>query len=379
MDERTIVKAYKVPLDPTDRQATLFECYAYVGICVYNLALREWARQYEAGEKPSAFALKRQFNAMKHARFPYVTEAPYSVTEAAFRNLGNAFQNFFRRVKNGETPGYPRCKRDSRAFALRDTKVERDRVRLTGVGWVRLQERGRIPNDALKYGVYATVSRAAGRWYISVLVEEPAPELQDRHATIMGVDFGLHALAVCSNGRVFENPKALTAAQVKLARLQKELARRRKGGANWHKTQAKLQRAYAAVTAIRTHTVHQVSDYLTQEVRPACIVLEDLNVSGMLKNHKLARSISDAAFSELRRQVEYKAAWYGIEVIIADRWFPSSKTCNRCGTIKSGLTLSDRTFVCDDCGFTLDRDLNAALNLAAYGRNRQTGGDCLGS
>ena len=200
-----------------------------------------------------------------------------------------------------------------------------------------------------------------------MLVEEDAPELKDRHATVIGVDFGVKVLATCSNGRVFENPAPLRAAQAKVKRLSRELSRRKKGGANWHKTQAALAKAHLRLSNTRTHTLHQISDYLTQEVRPSTIVLEDLNVAGMLKNHKLALSISDAGFGELRRQIEYKARWLEIQVVLADRWYPSSKTCHQCGEVRRDLTLSDRTFTCPGCGFTIDRDLNAALNLAALG------------
>jgi putative transposase len=377
----TIQRAYKTELDPNNEQATLFERFAEVRVFVYNIAIREWQRQYKNGEKPNANNLKKQFNACKHELFPYVTEAPYAVTEAAFRDIDAAFQHFFRRVKQGQTPGYPRFKKCADGFSVRNTRIEDDRVRVQGVGWVRLKERWYIPTTegGLKFGVYATISKRAGRWYISVLVEEPAPELKDRHATVIGVDFGIKSLAVCSNGRVFDNPKPLYDAERKMARLQRELSRRRKGSANWNDTKDRLQKAHKRVVDIRAHTLHQISDYLTQEVRPAVIVLEDLNVAGMVKNHSLARAISDVGFSELRRQIEYKAQWYGIEVAIVDRFFPSSKTCSRCGVIKSDLTLSDRTFICSDCGFTLDRDMNAALNLAAFGQNRQTGGDCLGS
>ena len=191
---------------------------------------------------------------------------------------------------------------------------------------------------------------------------------------MIGVDFGIKVLSTCSNGRVFENPKPLADAQRKLRRLSKELARRKKGGTNWHKTKTALAKMHKRVADVRSHTLHQVSDYLTQEVRPVCIVIEDLNVRGMVRNHSLARAISDVGFGELRRQIEYKAGWLGIEVLIADRWYPSSKTCSRCGVVKSGLTLSDRTYSCG-CGLVIDRDLNAALNLAALGQNRQTGGD----
>lgn len=377
----TIQRAYKTELDPNNAQRSLFESYAYVAMAVYNLAIREWQRQYEAGEKPNAYKLKREFNAIKHEKFPYIVHAPYAVTEAAFADVDSAYKHFFRRVKTGETPGYPREKRYISGFAIKGYRVEPDRVRMTGAGWVRLKERDYIPttDSGLRFGTYGRVSLRAGRWYVSVQAEEPAPELEDRHALVLGIDFGIKSIAVCSNGKVFDNPRPLYEAERHLKRLQREQSRRKKGGANWRKSVTAVQKAQARVADLRRHLQHEISDYVTRDVRPRAIVIEDLNVSGMLSNHHLARAVADVGFYELRRQIEYKAAWLGIKVVIADRWFPSSKTCNRCGSVRTELSLDERTFVCPDCGFTLDRDLNAALNLAAYGRNRQTGGDCLGS
>lgn len=364
-----IQKAYKTELDPNDRQRSWLERCAEVRLFVFNVGLREWQRQYKQGEKPSAYGLKKQFNAVKDELFPGVRDAPGDVSAKAFADLGDAYKHFFRRVKQGETPGYPKIKRHASSFALHGIKIESDRVRLTRLGWVRLKERDYLPttDSGLKFGYYATLSQRAGHWFISVLVEEDAPELKDRHATVIGVDFGVKVLATCSNGRVFENPAPLRTAQAKVKRLSRELSRRKKGGANWHKTKATLAKAHYRLSNVRARTLHQISDYLTQEVRPSCIVIEDLNVSGMLKNHCLALSISDAGFGELRRQIEYKAGWLGIDVILADRWYPSSKTCHQCGEVRRDLTLSDRVFTCPGCGFTIDRDLNAALNLAALG------------
>jgi putative transposase len=375
-----IQRAYKTELDPNNKQRTQFEHFAWVRMAVFNVGLRAWEYEYEHGQKPSAYKLKKEFNAVKDDLFPWARTAPYAVTEAAFRDLGDAFKHFFRRIKNGETPGYPKPQRYSAGFALRNINVKRDRVRLQGVGWVRLKERDYLPltDSGLKFGTYATISQRAGHWFASVVVEESRPELNDRHDTVIGVDFGINALATCSNGKVFENPKPLESALRKLGRLNKELARRKKGGMNWRKTKAKLAKAHKRVADIRAHTLHQISDYLTREVRPACIVIENLNVRGMVKNRHLSRAIFDVGFGELRRQIEYKADWLGIEVLVVDRWYPSSKTCSKCGEVKSDLSLSDRVYRCD-CGLEIDRDMNAALNLAALGRNRQTGGDCSGS
>jgi putative transposase len=354
---------------------------------VFNWGLAEWRRQYEAYKvdnilkRPSRFALSVQFNGLKDELCPWIREIPYAVTEAAFERLGRAFDNFFRRVKQSpEKAGYPKFKSRSgrKSFQLRGVKVETDRVYLPKLGWVRLSQTDYIPVGAT-YGVYATLSERAGHWYIAILVKDEEEITAELNRTILGIDFGVKSLAVISNGKVFENPKPLRDAQAKLDRLNRERDRRMKGGANRTKTLMKIRRAHKRVADIREHTLHQISDYVTARCKPSVIVLEDLNVAGMVQNHSLAQAISDAGFSELRRQIEYKAERLGITIMIADRWFPSSKMCSNCGCIKSDLALSDRVFVCPDCGFTLDRDLNAARNLAALGRNAQTARDCLGS
>jgi len=378
-----IQRAYKTELDPNNKQCTKMGRYCGASRYVYNWGLVEWKQWYEAGKKPSHFKLCKHFNSIKDDVCPWVREIPYAVTESAFRNLGNAFQHFFRRVKNGDKKvGYPKFKKRGQhnSFQSRNTRIENDRVRLTGIGWVRLKEHRYLPttDSGVKFGTYATISERAGRWYISVQVEEEIPDPVNGSTLVVGVDFGLKALAVCSDGTVYENPHALREAQRKLGRLQRELDRRTKGGANWRKTKTKIQRQHARIANLRQHVLHDMSHDIIVNKHPAGVAIEDLNVSGMMSNHCLAQAIADARFYELRRQIEYKAKWHGVEVVMVDRWFPSSKTCSRCGCIKDDLTLDDRVFHCEDCGLEIDRDCNAALNLAAIGK-AETQPDCLGS
>jgi putative transposase len=365
-----VMKAYKTELAPNNIQRTFFARCAGASRFAYNWGLATWKQWYEDGKKPSAYSLRREFNAIKYEQCSWITELPYTVTEGAFYNLGAAFQHFFRRVKNGDNKvGYPKFKsrrHPKQSFHLKNTKVQFDRVRLQGIGWVRLKERNYIPTDVVKYGTYATVSRQAGRWYISVLAYEDESEPVNNSTLVIGADFGLKTLVVLSNGETFENPHCLIQAEQKLKRLQRELARRKKGGANWRKTKAKLQRQYTKVTNVRKHILHNISHHVTFDLMPKTIVLEDLNVRGMMSNHHLAKAISDVGFYELRRQIEYKAKERGIEVIVADRWYPSSKTCSACGWKNDDLALSDRVFQCPQCGLITDRDLNAAQNLASY-------------
>jgi len=374
------MRAYKSRLELNNKQKSWCNRCAGTTRYVFNWGLAEWQRQYEAYkadntlERPSQYGLSTQFTQAKDELCPWIRDIPYAVTEAAFQRLGLAFKNFFRRVKKGDDKaGYPKFKGRSgcKSFQLKGVKVERDRVYLPNARhlqgqWVRLSQEDYIPVGA-EYGNYATISERAGHWYISILVKDEEDIQADLNPTVIGVDFGIKSLAVLSNGKVFENPKALREAQVKLARLQREVSRREKGSANRKKSVAKLAKAHKRVTDIREHTLHQISDYVTAKCKPSVIVLEDLNVKGMLQNHCLAQAITDVSFAELRRQIEYKAERLGIQVVIADRWFPSSKTCSNCGCVRSDLTLSDRTFICPECGLEIDRDLNAARNLAKYG------------
>jgi len=359
-----VYRAYKTELNPNNKQRTCMRRFAGTARFVFNWGLAIWQQWYEDGKKPSEYSLRKYFNAIKDEQCPWIRAIPYAITEGAFRDLGAAFQHFFRRVKDGsEKVGYPRFKsryRGKLSFHLCDTRVEHDRVRLTGIGWVRLKERGYLPTSSsgTKFGTYATVSCRAGRWYIAVRVEEEIPESRNG-ILVIGIDFGLKTLAVLSNGETFENPHALLQAEQKLARLGRELARRKHGSTNWCKTKKKLARQYAKVANIRRHVLHNVSHYVTAKLRPRTVVIENLNVKGMMANRHLSKAVADVGFCELRRQIEYKARWHGIEVIVADRWYASSKTCSGCGWVNDDLTLADRTFVCQECGLELDRDLNA--------------------
>lgn len=374
-----ILRAYKTELDPNNKQRAFFGQCAGTARFVFNWALADRQQRYKDGEKTSQYEQRKRFNALKREQCPWIVAMPYAVTESAFVNCDNAFQHFFRRVKQGETHGYPKFKSRGikNSFQLRGTRIYPDCVRLTHVGLVKLKEQDYIPANAIRYGTYATISERAGRWFISVLVEEEIDQI-NTSGKVVGVDFGIKDLAVCSNGKVFENPRHLRNAERKLKRLQRELSRRTKGSANWQKTKAKLQRAHFDLVNARRHTQHEISSYLTHRLKPSVIVLEDLNVSGMMKNHRLAQAIGDVGFYELRRQIEYKAQWCGIEVVFTSQWYPSTKTCSQCGAHKQEITLQHRVYHCDHCGLEINRDLNAAKNLAALVKG-ETRPDCLGS
>lgn len=363
-----ILRAYKTELDPNNHQRSMFLRHAGAARFVYNWALGDRIVRYKAGLKTNLFEQKRRFNALKDAEFPWIREVAYKVTDEAFRNLDTAYTNFFRRVKAGTGTGFPKFKSRKRgigSFTMRGSiHIETDRVKLPRIGWVKLKEKAYIPTDGHGRLLFCNISERAGRWYISAQMEVEVEEKTAENPPI-GIDFGVKTLAVCSDGTTFENPQVLKKAERRLKRLQRELHRRKLGSANREKTKVKLARQYARVADTRKHLLHNISHHVTAKTKPRVCVVEDLNVSGMLANHHLAKAISDAAFNELRREIEYKAKWNGVEVLVADRWYPSSKTCSKCGSVKKDLELSDRVYVCESCGVELDRDYNAAVNLAS--------------
>jgi putative transposase len=368
-------RAYRTKLRLTAEQTAYFYACAGVARFVYNWALADRKQRREQGLSTSKFEQKKRFNALKLEQFPWLAEYPYVIVERAFDDLQDAYTHFFRRIKEGkEKAGFPRFKsrhtsRKSFCLGQNSVIIETGRIKLPKVGWVNLAENGYIPCTG-SAGVKlnrATVSERAGAWFISVQVEEPDPEPLAVAGTV-GVDLGIKSLAVTSDGASFDNPKTLTRFEKRMARLQRELHRRVKGSRNRVKTKDRIAKLHAKISNVRSHTLHNISAHVVYDLAPERIVVEDLNVKGMTANHHLAKAVIDASMGELRRQIEYKAQWAGAEVIVADRWYASSKTCSNCGHVKEVLSLSERIYVCEVCGVILDRDHNAALNLAAYAR-----------
>ena len=226
---------------------------------------------------------------------------------------------------------------------------------------LRLKERGYLPvSDA--HILSATVCEKAGRWFVSVQVEIDVPEFCSEDRPVAGVDLGIKCMAQVSDGMYFENPRALKSALIKLKRLQRVVSRRQKGSANRKKAVRQLARVHFRVANIRNDALHKATTLLTKT--KSAIVLENLNVGGMLKNHLLAQAIADVGMYEFRRQLVYKGAWYGCQVLMADRFYPSTKRCSQCGQVKPVMNLGEREYQCEHCGFVIDRDLNAAINLA---------------
>lgn len=255
------------------------------------------------------------------------------------------------------------------------SRVDCRHIRLPRIGLVRTCESTRklarrIASDVARIRS-ATVSLRAGRWFVSFSVEMDRAERGAAcPGSVIGVDLGVKSLAVLSNGEVVSNPRSLDRAQKRLRRLQRQSARRRGPdrrrasvpSKRWMQTKARIATLHARVVDSRRDGLHKLTTRLVRE--HGTVVVEDLNVAGMLANRRLARSIADAGFGELRRQLGYKTEWAAGTLHVADRWYPSSKRCSSCGVVKTKLRLGERTFICDHCGFVVDRDLNAARNLA---------------
>jgi putative transposase len=359
--------AHKIALDPNNKQATYFARAAGTARFSYNWALAEWQRQYEAWKqdnslpKPSQAVLRRQLNAIKREQFPWMLEVTKNAPQMAIIQLGEAFKHFF--AGRARHPVF-RKKGIHDRFSLTNDQfsIDGSRIRIPNLGWVRMRESLRFAGKIMS----ATVSRQADRWFVSITVntldESHLPKAENQGA--VGVDLGVSALATLSTGEPpVPGPKAHKALLKRLQRLSRSLSRKQKGSANRQKAKEKLANLHARIGNIRQDALHQLTTDLTRRFHT--IGIEDLNVRGMMKNRHLARSIADMSFFELRRQLEYKAAMRGGQIVVADRWFASSKTCSTygCGHKLDTLPLSVRTWDCPECGARHDRDVNAAINL----------------
>jgi putative transposase len=374
------MKAYKTKLRPTAEQRRYFGGCCGAARFVFNWALADRKEMFEAGGKPNRFEQSNRFNAIKDELCPWIREYPYKLVEAELKHVDAAYQNFFRRIKNGKggkEAGFPKFKsryKDKQSFVLRgdfnSVRVENGRIKLPRIGWVNLAEKDYIPEDVKI--LFVTISERAGQWFISVQVEEEI-EQPETNGHMIGVDVGIKSTAVLSDGRSFEAQKTLYKYEKKMARLNRELHRRTKGSSNRAKTKAKVAKLHLKIANVRAHHLHNVSKAVVSSL-PAAVVIEDLNIKGMLKNGRLAKALSDAGMGELHRQIEYKTEWSGAELIKAGRFFASSRLCSKCGWYHKELTLADRTYKCGGCGNEIDRDLNAAMNLVAYGEAVKRGG-----
>lgn len=362
-----VQRGYKTEIQPNNKQKTLLAKNAGAARYAFNWALNLKKQAFEKKEKiPNAIELHRQLNELKKEELPWMYEVSKCSPQEALRNCDTAFTNFFRRCKQKKKgkKGFPKFKSKKNGlggFRLTGTiRVSDTHIQLPRLGKLKLKETGYLPTEAKILS--ASVSERAGRWFVSIQVEEEIhPPTKTKNE--VGVDLGIKTLATVSDGELFDNPKVLRSRLERLQRLSRRLSRKVKGSKNRKKAARKLAKLHYRIACIRRDTIHKITTHLTKT--KSKVVIEDLNVSGMMKNRKLSRAIADLGLFEFRRQLEYKGKWHGCEIVVADRFFPSSKQCSSCGRLKNNLELADRVYECG-CGLNIDRDMNAAINLGHY-------------
>lgn len=365
-----MLRAYRYRIYPTDEQKVLFA--KTFGCCrfVYNWALNLKITAYQ--ERKETLGNVYLTNLMKSelkAEYEWLSDVNSQSLQSALRNLDTAYTNFFRNTK---AVGFPKFKsrKDRQSFLCpQHCRVDFEK------GTVTIPKAKDIPavlHRKFKGTVKTvTVSMApSGKYFASVLVDTAIQELpvtliQDD--TTLGIDLGLKSLAVCSDGRTFDNPKNLQRSLDRLKLLQKRLSCKQKGSSNRNKARIRVARLQEHIANSRKDNLHKITYALTHDSQVRTICMEDLNVKGMQRNHHLAQAVSDVSFGMFLTLLEYKCKWYGVNLVKIDRFAPSSKTCGKCGYIYKGLKLSERSWICPECGTHHDRDFNAACNIKRFG------------
>ena len=377
---RKLLKSFKTEINPTEEQKVKIR--KTIGTCrfIYNFYLAHNKELYESGKK---FMSSNQFRVWlnneylpSHPEYSWIKEAYSKSVTQAVNNGQTAFENFFKHKS-----AFPKFKKKGRSDVKmyfvrnnpKDCLCERHRIKIPSLGWVRIKEKGYIPTTKDGYVIKSGhVSIKADRYYVSVLIEIPDRRTANNSSKGIGIDLGLKDFAIVSNGKTYKNinkSAKLKKLEKKLIREQRSLSRKyenlKKGGStqkrNIQKQRLKIQKLHQRIDNIRTDYINKTIAEIVK-TKPSYITIEDLNVSGMMKNRHLSKAVASQKFYEFKTKLLAKCKETGIELRIVDRWFPSSKTCHCCKSIKKDLKLSDRIFRCD-CGYIEDRDFNAALNL----------------
>ena len=365
MDGQLIQRSYQFRFYPTDAQQGALAQYFGAARWAWNTSLAWRSHCYKAlGEKVSGVDFSRELTFLKSLEpLSWLKQVPATVLTQALRDQDRAFSNFF--AKNAR---YPRFRRRQGAASIRFQLDQRvvagayragELLKLPGLGALSIRW-SRIPAGIPKM---VTVRRnSAGQYFVAFMVEESVALLPASPATV-GVDVGLKDILITSDGKKSGNPRYLRRYQRRLAMAQRRLSRKRKGSGRWHRQRQRVAKLHIKVSSARQDFLHKQTTDLVRG--HGAIAIEDLNVKGLART-RLAKSMNDAALGELRRQLTYKTAWYGRELLIADRFAPTSKTCSRCGSVQAQMPLRTRDWTCPDCGAVHDRDVNAAVNVLMF-------------
>ena len=372
-------KSHRVALKPTPEQEALFGQHAGYARFAYNWAVGEFKAGLDVGEWLSERTLRPRWNRVKGMITPWGRELSQNAAKYAIIDFGVAAERwgeYRRKMKEGRRTGrrvgFPRFKRRKHEQGFRvdngpaTVRVDGKSVALPKIGRVAMVEELRFAGSIRE----ATVNRTAGTWFACFCIEDEAEPLPVKDGPTIGVDVGVGTMATCSDGTVVENPKVLSGALKRLRRMDKAIARsrnvhgRKTPSKRRERLYAKRRRLHARVVSVRNDNHHKATTAIAKSA--GRVVVEDLNVAGMMKNRRLARAIADAGMAGFLAKLEYKCAWYGAEFVKADRWFPSSKLCAHCGWHNGELSLSDRQWWCGSCGALNDRDANAAENLKTW-------------
>ena len=384
-----MIKTIRVMLIPNNKQKTKLFQYANIARFAYNWALGREQKNYKSGGKfLSDVDLRKEFTKMKQTQeYKWLNDVSNNVAKQAIKDACDAYKRFFKGLSR--FPKFKSRKKSTPSFYQDNEKIQfsETHVKVEGfaaskkknkqkLNWIRLAEHGRIPTDC-KYS-NPRIKFDGLNWWITVGIEYPDSVVTSENEGV-GIDLGIKELAICSDGNKYKNinkSNKVKKLEKKKRRLQRSISRsyeKNKKGKECCKTynvikkEKLLLKLYRRLTNIRQNYLHQTTSEIIKR-EPSFICIEDLNVSGMMKNRHLSKAVQEQCFYEFRRQIEYKSAWNNILVIVADRFFPSSKLCSCCGTIKKDLKLSDRIYKCE-CGNVIDRDYQAALNLKKYGEN----------
>jgi len=352
-------RAYKTEIDPNNTQITLLRQYTGTARFAWNWGIAKEQEFYDKGFGfHTAIDLNNIWCMIKYSEedMRWIQDIPSVVPQNVFRDLERAYKEFFAKSK-----GHPRFKKKKLGYGSfrinAGVKIESNKIYVRKLGWVKLKEKNYIPQEKC---CYITISERMDKWYVSVTFKKEV-EIPVNNGPVVGIDLGIKKLATISDGTVIENPKVLSKYENKIKRLNREVSRKKKGSNNRKKAVVRLNRLWEKVSNIRTNNIHKLTTLLTKT--KSVIVVEDLDIKRMIsKQHNINKALIGARLGEIKRQLEYKSKWYGSELKIAPKYYPSSQICSKCGNIQK-LKLSERTYNCPKCHSSIDRDLNAAVNL----------------